>query len=150
MYEEAIQREEVLEKQSEDFYSKVCTFKPKINPPPPEIAERISQVDFMERGMQLLTKKEETKKSGLKPERRNPDIGQKPSRRPPNVEIHEYLYGYADKQKKELEDMRKLQAAELEKMRTVNKSANTEKVIWESMDKKLALLFTAFDIDGDG
>lgn len=150
LFEEATQRHEVLEKQSADFYSKVCTFRPKITPPPPDIADRISQVDFMERGLQLLTKREESKRASQKTERRNPDIGQKSSRRPPHLDIHEYLYGFADKQKKELEDLRRSQALELDTKRSLAKSTQADKVIWEAMDKKLAALFTNFDVDGDG
>lgn len=140
----------MLEKQSVDFYSKVCTFRPKITPPPADIADRISQVDFMERGLQLLTKREESKRASQKTERRDPDIGQKSSRRPPHQEIHDYLYGFANKQKKELEDLRRSQAIELDTKRSISKSTQADKVIWDSMDKKLAALFSTFDIDGDG
>lgn len=150
LYQEATQREEVLEKQAADFYGKVCTFRPKINAPPPEIAARIAQVDFLERGQQHLTKREAVRQSANKVERRDPQIGPKTSKRPPHLHIHEYLYGYADKQKKDLEDLRKSQTLESDKKRTGHKSELADKVFWESIGKKLASLFTTFDIDGDG
>lgn len=150
LYEEATQREEILEKQAADFYSKVCTFRPKINPPPAEIAERIAQVDFMERGQQQLTKREAAQKASAKVERRDPEIGNKTGRRPPNLDIHEYLYGFADKQKKDLEELQKSQAKEVRKLRFSRKDELADKVVWEAMDKKLATLFTTFDVDGDG
>lgn len=150
LYEEATQRGEILEKQAADFYSKVCTFKPKVNPPPPEIADRIAQVDFMERGLQHLTKKEEAIKVAKTVQRRDPDIGAKASKRPPHLHIHEYLYGIADKQKRDLEDLRKSQAMETIKKNSIQKSEAADKVVWESMDKKLTSLFEIFDIDGDG
>lgn len=150
LYEEATMREEILHKQKEDFYSKVCTFKPKINPPPPEIAERIDQADFMERGMQLLTKREEAKNESRKIVRKNPEIGDKKSRKPPGMDIHEYLYGYMDKQKKDMEELKRAQEKENLTKRTLTKSADTDRVIWSSMDQKLIPLFQTFDVDGDG
>lgn len=104
----------------------------------------------MERGLQHLTKREEAIKSASKVERRDPDIGAKASKRPPHLHIHEYLYGIADKQKKDLEDLRKSQALETEKLRSAHKSELADKVVWEAMDKKLAVLFNTFDTDGDG
>ena len=54
----------------------------------------------------MLIKKEEHQKEHDKIIRRDPDIGDKHSRRPPNVLIHEHLFGYVDKQRRDLEDLR--------------------------------------------
>ena len=59
LYEQAALKEEQLGKIAEDFYGKVCTFRPKTNPAPPEIADKINKIDFMGRAQQLLIKKEE-------------------------------------------------------------------------------------------
>lgn len=151
LYNEATEKKEVLVKQTQDFYEKVCPFKPKILPQPAKIADKINREDYMERAQQLLEKKAEIEKAKTKIERNNPDIGQKHSRRPPNVQIHEYLYGYTDKQKKELEDLRKSQIKDFnEKAKASKNLESSEKLIWENMDKKLQILFKAFDTDQDG
>lgn len=128
----------------------MCTFKPKINPPPPEIADRIQQIDYLERGQQLLTKREESKRESQRVVRKDPEIGKKKTRRPPHMEIHEYLYGYMDKQKKEKEEKKLAQEKEIDSRRSITKSKNSDKILWENMDQKLIPLFQTFDVDGDG
>ncbi len=150
LFDEAEKREEEMNKIKEDFYNKVCTFRPRISEAPPEIAQKINRVDYMDRAQQLLHKKEETKRENERIIRKDPEIGNKRSRRPPNVEVHEYLYGYMDKQKKDLEDLRQSQVKEVEAKRGSQRSKSTEKVIWENMDKKLEPLFYIFDVDRDG
>lgn len=88
-------------------------------------------------------------KENLKVERRNPNIGKKQSRRPPNVEIHDYLYGYVDKQKNDIDELRKNQHKDFEQKRQSTKSKTIDKFLWDNMDKKLLPLFMAFDVDGD-
>lgn len=150
LYEEANFKDEIMEKRKEDFYSKVCTFRPRINPPPREIAERIQQVDYHERGQQLLTKREESKRESQRVVRKDPEIGKKNSKRPPHMEIHEYLYGYKDKQKKEKDELKQAQEKEIELKRSATKNKNSDKILWENMDQKLLPLFQTFDVDGDG
>lgn len=149
LYQEATKRQETAEKLKEDFYEKVCTFKPKITPAPPEIAEKISQVGFMSRGIQMMLKKEEFIKEQNKVVRRDPEIGLKSSKRPPNTDIHSHLYEDAKKHSEKLNELRLNQKRDMFEKQTQAKSEKIDKLLWEGLDPKLTRLFHLFDIDGD-
>jgi hypothetical protein len=149
LYQEATKRQETAEKLKEDFYEKVCTFRPKITPAPPEIAEKISQVDFMSRGVQMLLKKQEFIKEQSKVVRRDPEIGLKASKRPPNTDIHSHLYEDAKKHSEKLGELRAQQQKQQAEKQAQARSEKIEKLLWEGLDAKLTRLFHLFDVDGD-
>jgi hypothetical protein len=149
LYQEATKRQETAEKLKQDFYDKVCTFKPKLNPAPPEIAEKISQVDFISRGIQMMLKKEEFIKEQTKVVRRDPEIGIKSSKRPPNTDIYSHLYEDAKKHSEKLNELRSNQKKEMQEKQAQARSEKIDKLLWEGLDQKLTRLFHLFDVDGD-
>lgn len=149
LYNEAVVREEYLQKNAQDFYEKVCPFNPTLSKQPEDIRSKINSADYRARGEQWLKRRAELEKEKHKIERKNPEIGKdKQSKRPPNVKIHEYLYASVDKKAQELQGLRKTQ--ELELANSKHKDDAVEKLIWEKMDSKLKVLFLALDVDADG
>lgn len=149
LYNEAVTREEYLQKYAQDFYEKVCPFTPSLSSQPEDIRNKVNTADYRTRGEQWLKRRAELEKEKHKIERKNPEIGKnKQSRRPPNVKIHEYLYASVDKRAQDLQSLRKTQ--ELELANSKHKGELAGKVLWENMDSKLKVLFLALDVDSDG